>query len=274
MLTPGGRRAPRTCCRAAPGDASRRDPCHVSRLWHHLGRRVHNRRELDRALVRHSRRTAARPTGNDLHLYGGFFELVVQAVRPLSSLDVFDNRHLVNALFVSRLASPPGVSGITSGPRRRLPVGVAGAHALLLRPRLRQPQRTSVCLAVRAGGGWPSRGNEGVSHSAARDRPDRHRHRVAAGVRVAGIASSATPPRSGSGASWLSPEAASSPRADPGAGASARCARLPHHADPGVDRDGRRLAWAQLDPLLNPGGASRGSPTTTERSASSTRERS
>jgi hypothetical protein len=36
---------------------------------------------------------------NDLNLYGGFFELVVQAGRALSGLEVFDNRHLVNALF-------------------------------------------------------------------------------------------------------------------------------------------------------------------------------
>jgi hypothetical protein len=36
---------------------------------------------------------------NDLNLYGGFFELVVQAARPLTGLPVFENRHLVNALF-------------------------------------------------------------------------------------------------------------------------------------------------------------------------------
>jgi hypothetical protein len=36
---------------------------------------------------------------NDLYFYGGFFELAVQAVQPLSGLGVYDNRHLVNALF-------------------------------------------------------------------------------------------------------------------------------------------------------------------------------
>jgi hypothetical protein len=36
---------------------------------------------------------------NDLNLYGGFFELAVQAGRALSGLEVFDSRHLVNALF-------------------------------------------------------------------------------------------------------------------------------------------------------------------------------
>jgi hypothetical protein len=34
-----------------------------------------------------------------LHLYGGVFELVVQAVQPLSPLETFDTRHLINALF-------------------------------------------------------------------------------------------------------------------------------------------------------------------------------
>jgi hypothetical protein len=36
---------------------------------------------------------------NDLYFYGGLFELTVQAVQPLSGLGVYDNRHLVNALF-------------------------------------------------------------------------------------------------------------------------------------------------------------------------------
>jgi hypothetical protein len=36
---------------------------------------------------------------NDLYFYGGLFELTVQAAQPLSGLGVYDNRHLVNALF-------------------------------------------------------------------------------------------------------------------------------------------------------------------------------
>ena len=36
---------------------------------------------------------------NDLYFYGGLFELAVQAVQPYSGLGVYDNRHVVNALF-------------------------------------------------------------------------------------------------------------------------------------------------------------------------------
>jgi hypothetical protein len=38
-------------------------------------------------------------TQNNLYLYGGFFELVVQGAARLTGLGVYDNRHLVNALF-------------------------------------------------------------------------------------------------------------------------------------------------------------------------------
>lgn len=38
-------------------------------------------------------------TQNDLYWYGGFFELVVQGAARLSGLGVYENRHLVNALF-------------------------------------------------------------------------------------------------------------------------------------------------------------------------------
>jgi hypothetical protein len=38
-------------------------------------------------------------TQNNLYLYGGFFELVVQGAEGLTGLGVYDNRHLVNGLF-------------------------------------------------------------------------------------------------------------------------------------------------------------------------------
>jgi hypothetical protein len=42
---------------------------------------------------------ASATTQNDLYWYGGFFELVVQGTARLSGLGVYENRHLLNALF-------------------------------------------------------------------------------------------------------------------------------------------------------------------------------
>ena len=42
---------------------------------------------------------ASATTQNDLYWYGGFFELVVQGAAGLTGLGVYENRHLLNALF-------------------------------------------------------------------------------------------------------------------------------------------------------------------------------
>jgi hypothetical protein len=61
-----------------------------------------------------------------LHLYGGVFEVAVQALRPLSPLETFDTRHLINALF--------GLLGVVAawGLGRRLGGPAAGFWSALL----------------------------------------------------------------------------------------------------------------------------------------------
>jgi hypothetical protein len=62
---------------------------------------------------------------NDLYLYGGLFELVVQGAQRVSGLGVYENRHLVNTLF--GFAGFVGVWGLG----RRLGGGAAGFLAVL-----------------------------------------------------------------------------------------------------------------------------------------------
>jgi hypothetical protein len=68
---------------------------------------------------------------NDLYFYGGLFELAVQAARPLSGLGVYDNRHLVNALFgVVGIVAVWGIGAHLGGPA----TGLLAALFLTLTP--------------------------------------------------------------------------------------------------------------------------------------------
>src|SRR5512132_3377102 len=68
---------------------------------------------------------------NNLFLYGGAFELVVQAAEAFSPLGVYDTRHLVNALFgVAGIAGAWGLGRLLGGP----PAGFLSALFLALTP--------------------------------------------------------------------------------------------------------------------------------------------
>jgi Dolichyl-phosphate-mannose-protein mannosyltransferase len=193
---------------------------------------------------------------NDLQLYGGFFELVVQAMRPLSGLEVFDNRHLVNALF--------GFVGFVAawGLGRHLGGPIAGflsALLLALTPSFyghafANPKDLPFASLYALAAWMALRGSEHVTRLGWREIvPTGIAIGLAAGVRVAGIVLFGYAAALWFGCLWLSQGEASSPSGRAPARARLRVAL----ACLGTLILGWTVMvavwpWAQLDPLRNP----------------------
>jgi 4-amino-4-deoxy-L-arabinose transferase-like glycosyltransferase len=195
-------------------------------------------------------------TQNNLYLYGGFFELVVQGAQRLTGLGVYDNRHLVNGLFglvgfvavwglgshlgaapagflsILFLALTPGYYGHLFANPKDLPF--ASLYALGAWLVLRASERVP-------GLGWRAVLSTGVAIG------------CAAGTRVAGLSLLPFAALLWLGCLWLRTREAGSPGACPGWGALGRLGLA--WLGTVVLSWGIMLAfwpWALLDPIRNP----------------------
>ncbi len=192
----------------------------------------------------------------NLHLYGGFFELVVQTARRVSGLEVFENRHLVNAMFgLLGVVAAWGLGNHVGGPG----AGFASALALALTPSFyghafANPKDIPFASLYTLAAWMALRASERVSRIGWREIvPTGIAIGLAAGVRVAGIALFGYTAALWLGCLWLSRDDAPVPRNRPPVRAAARLAlALVATLALGWTVMVAVWPWAQLSPLSHP----------------------